>query len=88
MDIFAVEAYTASWIEIFGAGTDGYGAARSKPIRLRGLKFPGGEPGKPDVRSKPIRLRGLKSVNTPLLNVRKESKPIRLRGLKLPYLKW
>ena len=61
LDIFAVEAYTASWIEI---KIDCFVDADelSKPIRLRGLKlccmvvdFISGW-------SKPIRLRGLKSL--------------------------
>ena len=37
-DIFAVEAYTASWIEIAGEGSNKMDEA-SKPIRLRGLKY-------------------------------------------------
>ena len=38
LDIFAVEAYTASWIEIFISSTSSRSLS-SKPIRLRGLKF-------------------------------------------------
>ena len=37
LDIFAVEAYTASWIEIFFLGSYAQNSL-SKPIRLRGLK--------------------------------------------------
>ena len=38
LDIFAVEAYTASWIEI-GNTRLTIGSNWSKPIRLRGLKY-------------------------------------------------
>ena len=38
LDIFAVEAYTASWIEIC-IHRNSYRNEQSKPIRLRGLKW-------------------------------------------------
>ena len=64
LDIFAVEAYTASWIEIAILYWQYYAWNWSKPIRLRGLK------SRPQWwrlfqdESKPIRLRGLKCVHT------------------------
>ena len=39
MDVFAVEAFAASWIEIQKV-RDSQAGTRSKPLRLRGLKFP------------------------------------------------
>ena len=75
-----VEAYTASWIEII-VFKKSYFAMRSKPIRLRGLKF----------RSRPGYFRGVVveaytaswiemvlPATAPLLE--STSKPIRFRG--------
>ena len=59
MDIFAVEAYTASWIEIDMCSAD-FPALLSKPIRLRGLKLFFALIIYTAKSSKPIRLRGLK----------------------------
>ena len=39
LDIFAVEAYTASWIEIYVPAILNLRLKPSKPIRLRGLKY-------------------------------------------------
>ena len=60
LDIFAVEAYTASWIEIIAQGSFVTSYA-SKPIRLRGLKLSFVYYLCQKSESKPIRLRGLKS---------------------------
>ena len=84
LDIFAVEAYTASWIEILslmdGAWSQGcrslYGFVDWNLCLLRlQLTY---------IPSKPIRLRGLKWDRNGGEWKWILSKPIRLRGLKLP----
>ena len=59
LDIFAVEAYTASWIEM-RMYLNVKLPAMSKPIRLRGLKWYITINVNGITPSKPIRLRGLK----------------------------
>ena len=61
LDIFAVEAYTASWIEM-PMLTAYHLELESKPIRLRGLKFRLFQSSNITLKSKPIRLRGLKCL--------------------------
>ena len=63
VSLIPVEAYTASWIEIYPSHLWDRGL-RSKPIRLRGLKWCTRSSLCSRVaKSKPIRLRGLKYIN-------------------------
>ncbi len=82
MDVFAVEAFAASWIEI-KESLKLLERMTSKPLRLRGLKSYLIKAGLPVTASKPLRLRGLKFGNTSSSTRMNESKPLRLRGLKL-----
>ena len=60
MDVFAVEAFAASWIEIEPNLRKLSSSTSSKPLRLRGLKYNLCEEKVIVYLSKPLRLRGLK----------------------------
>ena len=60
MDVFAVEAFAASWIEIEKLTNLICYEAKSKPLRLRGLKLLNTLMENGYKLSKPLRLRGLK----------------------------
>ena len=90
MDVFAVEAFAASWIEIMQMHyqkwmelVEAFAASwiemyvfkrkissyQSKPLRLRGLKYPRNKFLPQMVKSKPLRLRGLKFWSKPEMEI-------------------
>ncbi len=81
LDIFAVEAYTASWIEI-NIRSIIFIALNVEAYTASWIEICKGELNIKYTSSKPIRLRGLKFISILYTMWQILSKPIRLRGLK------
>ena len=82
MDVFAVEAFAASWIEIGQNRWYSITVCTSKPLRLRGLKYLSWDCKYDACIVEAFAASWIEIGNTRLTIGSNWSKPLRLRGLK------